>query len=309
MGCKEALPPAPPGWELGGTAPGGKRTMKYTRTNRQGQQCPYERRFSSVPYSHHCEFRSVKAPELSQPQIERWGSLPPEQRAQAEVASMTVFMDARLAIIEDAIFHRLLNAFVELGREDHQFHFGSGGCTLSRYRTRQAIIEELDQLTCRILAEVAKRPCASLTSDAGTIERRHLLDVMILAPSSRLRQFLSNSLENERLTAEDYGSLVAETIEQHKPLAVKVRSIVGDNLPVQVSALAHWGTKSQLQGQNGFLKGVKYSPCLCHFMHLVVSDCIANVSIVREFETRLQDLIAMANLPEVCNLLRGRCPN
>jgi hypothetical protein len=43
-------------------------------------------------------------------------------------------------------------------------------------------------------------------------------------------------------------------------------------------------------------------------MQLVVSDCIAHVPIVREFETLLQDLIAMANSSEVCNLLRGRYP-
>jgi hypothetical protein len=68
----------------------------------------------------------------------------------------------------------------------------------------------------------------SLAIDAGTIERGHFLDIMILAPYSQLRPFLYNSPENERLAAEDYGSLVAQTIEQLKRLAVKVRSIVGD---------------------------------------------------------------------------------
>jgi hypothetical protein len=75
--------------------------MRCTRPNRHGQQCFYGSRFSSLPHSHHCEFHSLNAPELSQPQIERSASLPLEQRAQAEFASLTAFMDAPLEIVED----------------------------------------------------------------------------------------------------------------------------------------------------------------------------------------------------------------
>jgi hypothetical protein len=68
------------------------------------------------------------------------------------------------------------------------------------------------------------------------------------------------------LTADDYSQLVAQAIEKLKTRGVRVRSIVGDNLTAQVSALAHWSPKSPLRGPNAFLNGVKYSPCLCHFM-------------------------------------------
>jgi hypothetical protein len=145
-----------------------------------------------------------------------------------------------------------LNSFVEIGREDAQFHFGPGGCTFSRYRTRKAIIDEAHILSHTILVDYVKRPCVSLIIDAGTIERRHFLDLMIFAPYSGLRPFLYDSLENERLTVDDSGQLVAQAIEELKTQGVRVRSIVGDNLPAQVSVFAHWSPKSRPRGTNAF---------------------------------------------------------
>jgi hypothetical protein len=58
-----------------------------------------------------------------------------EKRAQAEVASLTALTDAPLSVVENGLFQRILNSFVEIGREDAQFRFGPGGCTLSQYRT------------------------------------------------------------------------------------------------------------------------------------------------------------------------------
>jgi hypothetical protein len=75
------------------------------------------------------------------------------------------------------------------------------------------MIEGSGQLSSTIPAESAKRPCVSLVIDERTIERRHFLDIMVLAPSSRLPPFL---------TAEDHRSLVAQAIEQLTLLAVKV---------------------------------------------------------------------------------------
>jgi hypothetical protein len=70
-------------------------------------------------------------------------------------------------------------------------------------------MKEANILSHTILVDDPKRPCVSLVIDAGTIERRHFLDLMILAPDIGLRSFLYDSLENERLTADDYGKLVA----------------------------------------------------------------------------------------------------
>jgi hypothetical protein len=176
------------------------------------------------------------------------------------------------------------------------------------YRTRKAIIDETSILSDTILADYAKRPCVSLVIDAGTIERRPFLDLMILAPYRGLRPFTYDSLENERLTADDHGQFVAQTIEKLRTQGVEVLSIVGDNLPAQVSALAHWSPKSRLRGTNALLNGIKYSPCLCHFMQLIVGDCISRVPGLQEADEIFQDLITLANSSDFCKITRRRCP-
>jgi hypothetical protein len=75
----------------------------------------------------------ISVPELTQARLDRWRTLPIERPAQAEIASLTALMDAPLSVVEDGLFHRIVYSFVEIGEEDAQFHFGPGGCTLSRY--------------------------------------------------------------------------------------------------------------------------------------------------------------------------------
>jgi hypothetical protein len=54
-----------------------------------------------------------------------------------------------------------------------------------------------------------------------------------------------------------------------------VRSIVENNLFAQIPSLANWSSRSHLkQGEESYLHGIKYSPCLCHFIQLVVSDLV-----------------------------------
>jgi hypothetical protein len=75
-------------------------------------------RFTSNRPAHHCEFEPIQARDLIQLPIDRWASLPIEQRAQAEIASLLAFVDAPLHVVADGCFHRLLNALVDIGCEE-----------------------------------------------------------------------------------------------------------------------------------------------------------------------------------------------
>jgi hypothetical protein len=123
-----------PGSEVSGAADGGKRTMRCTKRDSHGNQCIRVTRFSAMPHTHHCLFRSETIPEPKQTQIERWSQFPLEDRAIAETASLVAVVDAPLAVVEEGVFQRLVNSFVEIGcrHKDHRFHFGRGGCPLSR---------------------------------------------------------------------------------------------------------------------------------------------------------------------------------
>jgi hypothetical protein len=148
-------------------------------------------RFTSNPPAHHCEFAPIQARDITQRPIHRWASLPIEQRAQAEIAFLLALIDAPLHVVEGGCFHRLLNALVDIGRDDRQFPFGGQRCPLTRYRTRRAMVEESIHQRDRAIEQFPKRPCVSRTIDAGTIERRHFLDIMILAPTATYAPFFT----------------------------------------------------------------------------------------------------------------------
>lgn len=282
--------------------------MRCTRLDQRGNRCVHEIRFTSNPPSHHCRFESQHEPQQTQLQLERWASLPFQQRLQIEVAALVAITDAPLEIVEDPVFNRILDSFIDIGRSEPRVHVGSEGCKLSRARTRTTMIEEADRIHEAMIAKFAQMPCVSLAIDAGTIERRHFLDIMILAPYSKIKPFLYDAVEKTTLTAEDYGNIVMNAIKDLYRKHVNVRSIVGDNLPAQVTALAHWSSRSCLKrGEELHLHGIKYSPCMCHFVQLVVGDLITG-GCLGESEDILQKIITVAHFPEVRQIAKTRCP-
>jgi chemotaxis receptor (MCP) glutamine deamidase CheD len=106
------------------------------------------------------------------------------------------------------------------------------------------------------------------------------------------------------LTSDESCDLVAAIIEELKSKGARICSIVGDDLLAQVSALAHWSKKPRLRGVNPYLNGIRYSPCMCHFMQLMIDYLIANGDNIEEFEARLQGLIDWANSSEASAVLR-----
>jgi hypothetical protein len=150
------------------------------------------------------------------------------------------------------------------------------------------MIDESTHLSDRVIAKFAHKSCASLVIDAETIERRYFMDVMTLAPYNSFDLFLYDVFEKDTLTSDDYENLIVAIIQELKSEEVRVRSIAGDHLPAQVSALEHWSHKSRLRGVDSYVNGINYSPCMCHFMQLVIRDLITKVDIIHEFETILQ---------------------
>jgi hypothetical protein len=277
--------------------------MRCAKTDRHGNRCIHESRFTTNPPAHQCTFQKEKQHQARLP-VEQWASLPFNQRLRVEVAALVAITDAPLDIVENPLFLRILDSFADIGK----IQIGSEGCKFTRGRTRNAMIEESNRMHEAMIAKFAEMPCVSLTIDAGTIERRHFLDIMLLAPYTKMKPFLYDAIEKATLTAEDYGNIVVTAIKQLHNRNVKVRSIVGDNLPAQVTALAHWSSRSCLKRcEEPFLHGIKYSPCMCHFIQLVVGDLITG-SCLGNSEDILQKMIIVANFSEVRQITKSRCP-
>jgi hypothetical protein len=228
------------------------------------------------------------------------------------MAELVAAANAPLTFVEDPAAHRAVNHIFQFAREFPNVTVGPDGVPLSAYRTRKTMITVSDRLGKTALARFEKLPAVSITIDAGTIERRHFLDIMLMAPyTPDCPPYLYDTVEKATLSSDDYGEIVGKAIltlhNQHK---IEVRSIVGDNLPAQVSALAHWSKKSRLKkkGCDPVLKRMLYSPCLCHFLQLIVGDLISGFEHLQEWEQLLHAMIAAANSRTVQNVCKARCP-
>jgi hypothetical protein len=131
---------------------------------------------------------------------------------------------------------------------------------------------------------------------------------MLLVPYTILKLFLYTSVEQTRLTAGDYGNIVVNAIRDLRQAKIDVRSIVGDNLPAQISELAHCSTRSYLRGYEAFLDRIKYSPCLCHVIQLILGDTIPKLPLVSDLDFILHKMIEIAPYSEVRTIMKGRCP-
>jgi hypothetical protein len=88
---------------------------------------------------------------------------------------------------------------------------------------------------------------------------------------------------------------------------VNIRSIVGGNLPAQVTTFAHWSPRSSLRrGAESYLHGIKYSPFKCHFVQLVVSGLITG-SCFGDFDNTLQKMTLVVNFLAVRQVVKSRC--
>jgi hypothetical protein len=125
------------------------------------------------------------------------------------------------------------------------------------------MVEDSKKIHEALIAQFAGMPCVSLAIDAVTMERRRFLDVMVLAPYMRIKRFLCDAVERATLATDDDGTIVMAAINELAQKRVNVRSIAGDNLPAQGTALAHWTSRSCLRrAEEPYIHGIKYSPCI-----------------------------------------------
>jgi hypothetical protein len=144
--------------------------------------------------------------------------------------------------------------------------------------------------------------------DTGTIARRHFFDVMVLAPDSNVTPFLYDSIEKATFTADEYGAIVTAAMRHLMAKHVNVRCSAGDDLPAQVRALARWSSRSFFQrAEEPYLDGIKYSPCMCRFIQLIVGDLITG-SRLHDDERILQEMVTVVHSPEFHHVTKSRCP-
>jgi len=274
----------PPGFQVAGEDKWPRRLMRCTICNAEGVRCTSATRFSSFPADHKHVFDSNPQNQV-QIDIEAWSGLTAERQAQIEIACLIGLLDAPLSSGENPAVVGHLNHLIEIARQDPKFSFGKAGCALGRREMTTTLIDQGNRIRDAVLMEYKVEKRASMAIDAATIQGRHFLDLMLLSPVNR--PFLYDTAERGSLTQRDYGEIVIDAINSLKERGITVKSITGDNLPVQVSALAHWSKKSRLKEEGGFMAQIKYQPCMCHFTQLCFMGWFKQMPML----TKLDDLL------------------
>jgi hypothetical protein len=119
-----------------------------------------------------------------------WNRLNAEARLQLEIGALVGITGAPLAVVELPTFRRVLEAFVPDPEGPSDARSVIRNATLTRYRTRKALTDGADIIQNRKLREFAGLPSVSLAIDAGTLEHRHFLDIMVLAPYAGVKPLL-----------------------------------------------------------------------------------------------------------------------
>jgi hypothetical protein len=225
------------------------------------------------------------------------------------VATLFGELDAPLAAIESPTVQTVINALLDIGRAEPSLHCGPDGVALTRYKLRKSMTDVAKDIATRRRAQFSELTSVSLAIDAGTIGGRHFLDLILMAPHAVHSPFLYDAVEQSHMTATDYGDIVADRIlalrAEHN---ITITSIVGDNLPIQVAALAHWSPRSHLKARGGWLTTIKYQGCLCHILQLAIEECFTTIPLLCEVDRLLQEMIQVSNLPGVNRMTHSHCP-
>jgi hypothetical protein len=120
---------------------------------------------------------------------------PVQQCTPLLIPALIAMTGAPLQLAEEQVLQRIMNVFLELGCNHRKLTVGTGEVVLSRYRTRMAMIEAGQHIYNNRIALFGSRPAVSIAIDAGTLDGRYFLDIILLAPYPGPKPFLCTAVE------------------------------------------------------------------------------------------------------------------
>jgi hypothetical protein len=114
--------------------------------------------------------------------------------------------------------------------------------------------------------------------NAETTHRRRFLDLVRLSARPAICPFLYDAIERKKFGASDSGEIVRKATIDQRIAGVKIKSLVGDNHPMQVRVLAHWSPRSFLNNHDPELSGIRFQAYICHVLCLVMAYAFAQSS-------------------------------
>lgn len=112
----------------------------------------------------------------------------------------------------------------------------------------------------------------SISLDAGSTKKTHYLVIMVQNIKMQVKPFEYKSIELNNSDADTYKLIGKQVIKSLQEENIKVCCFVGDRLPAQIKALAHWHPYSLCQEEE--FKYLLYVPCSCHLLNSAIAKTI-----------------------------------
>ena len=144
---------------------------------------------------------------------------------------------------------------------------------IDRRLLRTSIIKKANEKEEEIFKKLKQIGFVSAALDNGTIGHRHLLFICLANPAAGLKPIYYSSETKKHYEIEDFCSFGIQLYKDLNVHGINLVGIVGDNLRPQIGGLAPWKEASfQSKSNDPNLKSIRYVPCCCHVLNLVIVD-------------------------------------
>ena len=277
---KNMVKSIPEGFEDTGTKESGHtiiRCKKKLIIDGNEVQCTFTTRNTKQPKPHTCRAERFAAPE--------------KVDIMKEVAYFLGSANLSLSKVKEDFFTTFLKQLISYGQIHSTDPIDDLLPTMYPEKIRAEMIDLSKKKFDELIIQAREEPSVCLSLDAGTLSHRHLLDFVIISPS--FKPIFYKAVEKTNITTEGYRNIVSEVLNEllniHK---VKVVAIVTDNLPVQITALAHWSPTSVLNTSNDHLiRKILFYPCLCHTTQLIVEDTEKEDSVFAGINGTMREMV------------------
>jgi hypothetical protein len=186
---------------------------------------------------------------------------------------------------------------------------------LSFAKARKQILQ-IDAVQLENSLQLFEKGYVHLSLDAGTIHVNSIVDFVLLRTENLSKKsdfLLYRSVESIEANADFYRTRTCNVLRDLRARNIVVRSIVGDGLAAQLSALCHERPQS-IQNNLDFLlcypyvRNVYFIYCSCHLLNLAFKDILAASPFPSTCRDYVQHVGNSLRTKERRRVLRARCP-
>ena len=225
-----------------------------------------------------------------------------------DIANFIGKANLSLITVEKDYFKEFMRELITLGQENPTAQIEKLIPKINRKNIRDEVVKAGDDIFNKSIEKAHNSPAVTLSIDAGTLSHRHLIDFCLTSPS--LKPIFYESVAKPVAGVDEYKNITeAELIDIITKHHVNIVAIVTDNLPVQITAIAHWSPTSIInQSTNSSIKQILFYSCLCHTTQLIVEATESIDPKFAELNGTLRAMILCLRNSNIREIIGANCP-